>query len=606
MNNKQTETTAQPRKGLKTAFQNMRLQTRLILLLLLISIPILVITILALTLRGQNYIRQTTSAQLQQVNQAIYTKTETWFKMNKGVVTQMATLDGIISLDAVQQTPMLKATTKAFPEIFLAHTTDAKGFNIARNDDQENRDYSDRIWYQMAASGAPLTAEVLISRTTNQPALNMSAPIKDASGNIIGVMSIVTNLTSISNDVLVFGSGASNSEMMTFIVDPTNKLVAHPDTTLTENVSELADFSSFPPVVALRRGITGAYEFTDSEDEEWFAYISVMENGWGVITLQNKRVATFPLTMNLFTSLMLLIAGSLVLLLAAYFLLRYTLRPVHELTDAVTAMAAGKMSGEVPVRREDEIGHLARAFNVMNAQIRDNITNLEDRVNERTHALTTSTEVSRRLSTILKLDELTHEVANELKQAFNYYHAHIYLFDEAEEHLVMVGGSGEAGQIMQARGHKIQAGKGLVGRAASTNAPVLVSDTTLDAGWLPNPLLPETRSELAVPIAIGERVLGVLDVQQNTVNGLTQADADLVQAIANQVAVAVQNARAYEQVEKQANREALVTSINQRIQRATTVDEVLQIAVSELGRGLGAQRASVEVKSQTDLSDRKN
>ncbi len=606
MNKKLTDSTAQPRKGLLSTFRNMRLQTRLILLLLVISVPVLMISILALTIRGQSYIRQTTSQQLQQVNQAIFTKTETWFKMNKGIVTQMASLDGITSMDAERQIPMLKETAKAFPELFLVHTTDAKGFNVARNDDQENRDYSDRTWFQGGASGAPLTAEVLISRTTNQPALNLAVPIRDESGNIIGVMSIVSDLTSISRDVLAFGSGSSSSGMITFVVDKTNKVVAHPDTTLTENVEELTDFGSYPPVAALRQGKTGAYEFTDSDGVEWFAYLSLMENGWGVITQQNKAVATLPLTMNLFTSSALMLGGSLLLFVAAYFLLRYALRPVGELTEAVSAMTTGDMNREVLVNSEDEIGQLARAFNRMNAQIRDNITNLEDRVAERTRALTLSAEVSRRLSTILELDQLTQEVVDQLKQAFNYYHVHIYLFDEKQENLVMVGGSGEAGKIMQARGHKIQAGRGLVGRAASTNAPVLVGDTTQDPGWLPNPLLPETRSELAVPIAIGNRVQGVLDVQQNVANGLTQADVDLIQAIAGQVAVAVQNARAYEQVQKQARREAMVSAINQRVQRAVTIDEVLQVAVSELGRGLSVKRASVEVWPDDESSDRKS
>jgi putative methionine-R-sulfoxide reductase with GAF domain len=393
--------------------------------------------------------------------------------------------------------------------------------------------------------------------------------------------------------------------MITFIVDPANKLIAHPDTKLTENVAELVDFGSYPPVAALRVGKTGAYEFTDDQGEEWLAYLSVMENGWGIVTQQNKTVALLPLTMNRRLSWGVMIAGSLLLLTSAYIMLRYALRPVNELTETVAAIAAGDHSREVRVTRDDEIGQLARAFNIMNTQIRDNIANLERRVTERTRALSLSADVSRRVSTILDLDQLTSEVVNQLKQAFNYYHTHIYLFDDSHENLVMMGGSGEAGQIMQARGHKIQRGKGLVGRAAASNTSVLVADTLQDPGWLPNPLLPETRSELAVPISIGDRVIGVLDVQQNVVGGLTSEDKDLIESIANQVAVAVQNARAYDQVRKQARHESLVSKINQRIQRAVTIDEVLQIAVSELGRGLDAQRASVEVRSHNGSTGRK-
>jgi GAF domain-containing protein len=115
-------------------------------------------------------------------------------------------------------------------------------------------------------------------------------------------------------------------------------------------------------------------------------------------------------------------------------------------------------------------------------------------------------------------------------------------------------------------------------------------------------LLPDTKAEVAVPIAIGDNVLGVLDVQHNITGGLSESDADLIQSIANQVAIAVQNAQAYTHSQRQAVREAQITAINQRIQSAATIDDVLQIAVSELGQVLETQQASIELQvgSQPD------
>jgi putative methionine-R-sulfoxide reductase with GAF domain len=211
---------------------------------------------------------------------------------------------------------------------------------------------------------------------------------------------------------------------------------------------------------------------------------------------------------------------------------------------------------------------------------------LEQRVASRTRALETSTEISRRISTILNQRELVREVVEQVQQSFDYYHVHIYLFDETKENLLMVGGTGEAGKTMLERGHKVAKGRGLVGRAGDTGMPVVVPDVSQEAGWLANPNLPGTKAEIAVPIAIGENVLGVLDVQDDELGGLDYTDADLLQSIANQVAIALQNARAYRDAQRQADREALMGNIVQQIQSTTSVEDALKVAVRELGRAL--------------------
>ena len=220
---------------------------------------------------------------------------------------------------------------------------------------------------------------------------------------------------------------------------------------------------------------------------------------------------------------------------------------------------------------------------------------LEARVAARTRALQLSADVSRRLSTILDRDKLLAEVANQLQRTFDYYHVHIYLLDEKSNELVLAGGTGEPAKRMLEQGHRIPVGRGLVGRAAESKLPVLVPDVTQAPDWLPNPLLPKTASEAAVPIVRGDRVLGVLDVQDDTTGRLSDEDVDLLKAIVNQVAVGLQNATLFEEAQRRAQQEVLLNLINQKIQSTTTVEQAVQVAVRELGRALDGSPAYVKL-----------
>ena len=275
--------------------------------------------------------------------------------------------------------------------------------------------------------------------------------------------------------------------------------------------------------------------------------------------------------------------------LASSILLSITLsrqitQPVTQLTNTAQQIAEGNFDTYAEVNSADEVGALAKDFNLMTSRLRQAF---ED-VRRRALAVQTSAEVSQRLSAATNPGQLAVDVVEQVQAAFNYYHAHIYFLDENSGDLIMAGGTGEAGAKMLANKHRVAKGRGLVGRAAATNEPVLVPDVSQAEGWLPNALLPDTQSEVAIPISSGKQVLGVLDVQQNLLNGLDLEDVTLLQSLAGQVAISLQNARSFEQSKAQADLESLVNTIGQKIQRATTVEETLQTAIRELGTIMGA------------------
>jgi PAS domain S-box-containing protein len=234
-----------------------------------------------------------------------------------------------------------------------------------------------------------------------------------------------------------------------------------------------------------------------------------------------------------------------------FVLFRYAVRPLNHLALVAQDISRGNLSAEIPVEGIEEISFLASALIALVGTVRNTIATLEERVTDRTKALSSVAEVSTAASTILETDKLLQEVVDLTKERFNFYHAHIYLLNEAGDTLVLASGAGEPGHQMVAQGRSIPLDReqSLVARAAREKKGVTVNDVTQTSDFLPNPLLPDTHSELAVPMIVGERVVGVFDVQSEIVGRFTDADIAVQTTLASQVASAVQNARLYTRAE---------------------------------------------------------
>ncbi|MCX7855720.1 MAG: GAF domain-containing protein [Anaerolineae bacterium] len=236
------------------------------------------------------------------------------------------------------------------------------------------------------------------------------------------------------------------------------------------------------------------------------------------------------------------------------------IRPIQDLSDVAAEIERGEIVQRGQLRaslaRADEIGVLARAFLEASLRIREAIDTLEQRVTERTADLARRTAqleaaatVARRAAEIRDVDTLLNETVRLISDRFGFYHAGIFLIDELGEYAVLRAASSEGGQRMLARGHRLAVGKvGIVGTVAGTGQPRIALDVGKDAVFFDNPDLPLTHSEMALPLKVGERVIGVLDVQSDQPAAFTEEDVAVLQTMADQIALAVENARALEQM----------------------------------------------------------
>ncbi|MBI4759894.1 MAG: GAF domain-containing protein [Chloroflexota bacterium] len=199
---------------------------------------------------------------------------------------------------------------------------------------------------------------------------------------------------------------------------------------------------------------------------------------------------------------------------------------------------------------------------------------LQERVEERTKALVeagqkierrseqlkTIAEITRAVVNIRSLDELLTQLSRLISHSLGFYHVGIFLLDENREYALLRAANSEGGARMLSRGHRLRVGQqGIVGYAAARGVPRIALNVGEDAVYFNNPDLPNTHSEVALPLKFGTDVIGVLDIQSTEVNAFSQEDIEVFTILANQIAVAIQNTRSFEQAQR-ALREAAIAS----------------------------------------------
>ncbi|MDQ7030458.1 MAG: GAF domain-containing protein [Ardenticatenia bacterium] len=221
------------------------------------------------------------------------------------------------------------------------------------------------------------------------------------------------------------------------------------------------------------------------------------------------------------------------------------------LAEAAEQLAAGELATRVRLETADELGLVGRAFNQMAARLEDLLHTLEERVARRTSHLETAALVSQEASALADLDHLLNHAVELIRRRFGFYHAQVFLLDKEGKWAVLKASTGEAGRLLLSRGHRLAVGsRSVIGKVTAEGTPVVARDTDTDPIHRKNELLPETRSELAVPMKLGGAIIGALDVQSTQPNAFDDDDIVALQILANQIAISIRNAELFSSLEQ--------------------------------------------------------
>jgi GAF domain-containing protein/HAMP domain-containing protein len=263
------------------------------------------------------------------------------------------------------------------------------------------------------------------------------------------------------------------------------------------------------------------------------------------------------------------------------------IRPLADLTTFAERIAKGQWLHRVQQIRQDEIGRLAVSLNKMADDLSEVYHSLEDRVRERTRQIRTASEVARDAVAIRETDTLLAQVVQLISDRFGFYHAGVFLVDEDSENAVLRAASSKGGKRMLKRGHSLPVGKvGIVGYVTGTGNPRISHEVDTDTYHFANPDLPNTKSELALPLRIGEEIIGALDVQSTEPNDFVEEDILVLQTMADQLAVAIENARLIEEHKQLASRRRKVIDIYFKLAQQLSYSDLLNEIAELIRTGL--------------------
>lgn len=299
-------------------------------------------------------------------------------------------------------------------------------------------------------------------------------------------------------------------------------------------------------------------------------------------------------------SIALAVGGITLLTVVTVTLTLLIVPPINRLRRVAERVSEGDYVVPIPdARRGDEIGALAASMTTLRDTVKSRVTELETRVTSRGRDIAATQEISRYAANQRDLQLLMDRVVDLIIERFpSVYHAQIFLIDEEGRYAVVRASTGPVGQQLLARGHRLAVGSiSVIGQVTDQRRTIIARDTSASQIHRRNEFLPDTRAELAVPLTVGERVIGALDVQSKERDAFSEDLVVVLQTMADQIAIAIENARLYQE---SLRRVADIEAANRRATLAAWQDYIRVLRSSGVARDAGVVDASV--RESADVS----
>ncbi len=474
------------------------------------------------------------------------------------------------------QVDILRSLQEKDPEHILSYALlDKSGLNVSDTDSANfGRNESSREYFRVPLVSRQPYISPLYFEGGDTPVFYLSTPVFGADNTIVGVLRIKYS-AALLQELMERSANKAGPGSFAVLFDENHMHLAHGNAdiapavnykllvppTNTDWLSEMQQKFRLPPGTPdelavnlpeletnLRKSLSEplftATDIATGDKIDQVAVVRLQAQPWLVAFFQPREVFLAPITGQRRQALLLTIAVGLAALIASVWLGQILTSPITRLTTVAQQVAEGRLDVLAPVEGRDEIAQLARVFNDMTARLRNLIGSLEEQVAARTNELTLSMEVGQRAAAIREESKLLPTITEFIRQQFDLYYVQVYYVDDLGQNVVLRQGTGQVGEKLRARRHQLPIGEGsIVGRVAASGRPIVVPDTELSDIHKPNPLLPATRSELAVPLMVEGRVIGVLDMQADEPYTFTKRNLTVFEAMATQLAIAIDGAQ---------------------------------------------------------------